>query len=187
MKKENVYTVGTTVIIKTVTDNDLEDYLYMKRYATIFKEAYDKENGLWEYMKPRLIEDIKGNDCICLIYQRSSGCAVGYIDLELKNENRPMIGIGILENERRKGYATEAARLLVQKVLEHDEVECVEWMTTIGNEASNKIAQKLGGKLIREEPIIPIELQKELQEDEVREEMKIPCYVVYGIYRKWKF
>lgn len=30
-------------------------------------------------------------------------------------------------------------------------------MTTEGNEASNRIAQKLGGEIIREEPIVPQE------------------------------
>lgn len=91
----------------------------------IRSSSYDKKNGLWEYMKPRLIEYIDGDDCVCLIYLKSSGRAIGYIDLELKNENRPKIGIGILEDERQKGYATEAADLMIQMVLEHDEIECV--------------------------------------------------------------
>lgn len=95
-----------------------------------------------------------GNNCICLIYLRNTGCAVGYIDLQLENEHRSQVGIGILEDERKKGYAMEASWLLVQKVLKHDKIECIEWMTTSDNEASNRIAQKLGGKIIRKEPIV---------------------------------
>jgi RimJ/RimL family protein N-acetyltransferase len=71
---------------------------------------------------------------------------------------------------------------LLQKVLKYEEIECIEWMTTSGNEASNRIAQKLGGKIIRKEPIIPGEVM-ERWEDEILE-TEIPCCVVYGIYRE---
>lgn len=54
-----------------MTKNDVENYLYIKRFVSNFKEAYDKENGFWEYMKPQLIEDINGNNWICLIYLKS--------------------------------------------------------------------------------------------------------------------
>lgn len=123
MEKEDIYITGDTVVIKSVTENDIEDYLYIKRYATLFKAEYDKENGFWEYMKPRLIEDINGNDCICLIYLQNTGRVLGYIDLELENVRRPQVGIGILEEDRNKGYAFEASRLLLQKVLEYEEIE----------------------------------------------------------------
>ena len=183
MKKENIHITGDLVVIKSVTENDIEDYLHIKRYATNLKAEYDKENGFWEYMKPRLIEDINGSDCICLIYLKSTSHAIGYIDLQLENEHRPQVGLGILENERKKGYAMEASRLLIQRVLKHDEIECIEWMTTSGNEASNRIALKLGGRIIRKEPIIPKEAL-EHWDDENSEETEIPCYVVYGIYRE---
>jgi RimJ/RimL family protein N-acetyltransferase len=183
LKKEDIYITGDLVIIKSVTENDIEDYLYVKRYASLFKEAYDKENGFWEYMKPRLIEDINGNDCICLICLKNTGRVIGYIDIEMKNVHRPQVGIGILEEDRRKGYALEASRLLLRRVLEYEEIEFIEWMTTSGNEASNRIAQKLGGKIIRKESILP-EAVLEHWDDEISKEEDIPCYVVYGIYRE---
>jgi RimJ/RimL family protein N-acetyltransferase len=182
LEKEDIYITGDSVVIKSVKENDIEDYLHVKRYATIFKAAYDKENEFWEYMKPQLIEDINGNDCICLICLKNTGRVIGYIDIEMKNVHRPQVGIGILEEDRRKGYALEASRLLLQKVLEYEEIECIEWMTTSSNEASNRIAQKLGGKIIRKEPIIPGEVM-ERWEDEILE-TEIPCCVVYGIYRE---
>lgn len=182
MEKENIYITGDSIVIKSVTKNDIEDYLYIKRYATILKAEYDKENGFWEYMKPRLIEDINGNDCICLIYLKNTGRVIGYIDLEMENVHRPQVGIGILEGDRNNGYAFEASQLLLQKVLEYEEIECIEWMTTSGNEASNRIVRKLGGEIIRKEPIVPKEA-RERWRDEISKE-KIPCYVVYGMYRK---
>jgi RimJ/RimL family protein N-acetyltransferase len=90
------------------------------------------------------------------------------------------VGIGILEEDRKQGYALEASRLLLQKVLKYEEIECIEWMTTSGNEASNRIAQKLGGKIIRKEPIIPEEVMERWEAVET----EIPHCVVYGIYRE---
>ncbi len=84
MKKENIHITGDSIIIKSVTENDVEDYLYIKRFASIFRAEYDKENGFWEYMKPQLIEDINGSDYICLIYVKNTGRVIGYIELEMK-------------------------------------------------------------------------------------------------------
>ncbi len=87
-----------------------------------------------------------------------------------------------IRGREKKRYAFEASRFLVQKVFEHDEIECAEWMTTSGNEASNRIAQRLGREIIRKEPIVPKEAI-EHWEDKISG-TGIPCYVVYGIYRK---
>lgn len=181
--KEDIYISGDLVIIKSVTEKDIEDYLRVRRYATVFKVAYDAENELWESMKQKLIDDIKGDNIICLIYQKKSENVVGYIELELDDVCHPDVGIGILEEEREKGYAFEAASLFINKMLGNEEIEYIEWMTTRGNDASNRIAQKLGGEIIREEPIIP---KKALEccGYEISGKTEIPCYVVYGVYRK---
>lgn len=183
MQKESLHITGESVMIRSVTGKDLDDYLYIRRYATIFKTAYDTEDGLWEHMKPGLIEDIKGPNIICLIYQRQSQKRIGYIELEMKDVHRPKVGIGILEEERKKGYAFEAASLLINKVFEDEGIEYMEWLTTEGNEASHKTAQKLGGEIIRREPLIPADVM-ERWGGETPKEKGIPCYVVYGIYRK---
>lgn len=165
-----------------MTEKEIDEYLSIRRYATIFKTVYDAENELWFAMKQELIDDVKGANIICLIYQKKSKDAVGYIELEMKDSHHPDVGIGILEKERKKGYAFEAAVLLIDKAFEDEEIEYIEWMTTEGNEASNRIAQKLGGEIIRTEPIIPEDV-KECWGEEISKE-KIPCYVIYGIYRE---
>lgn len=182
MMKEDIHIIGDSVVIKSAQESDIEDYLYVKRYATLFKETYDKENEFWEYMKSQLIEDMNGNDCSCLIYHKNTNRVIGYIDLEMKNMHRPQVGIGILEEDRRKGYALEASRLLFQKVLEGEEIECIEWTTTSDNEASNRIAKELGGKIIRKDAIIPEEIMERWKDEILGEE--IPYCIVYGIYRK---
>lgn len=87
-----------------------------------------------------MINDVKGANIICLIYQKKSKDAVGYIELEMKDSHHPDVGMGILEEEREKGYAFEAAALLINKAFEDKGIEYIEWMTTKGNEASNRIA-----------------------------------------------
>lgn len=134
-------------------------------------------------MKPRLIDDMNGDNIICLVYQKESGRVVGYIELEMLDIHNPKVEIGIMECDRRKGYAFEAFALLVNKTFENGEIECIEWMTTSGNEASNRIVQKLGGKVIRKNPIIPDEVMDRWSNDFLSES-EIPCYNVYGIYRE---
>lgn len=102
MKKENIYIAGDSLVIKSVKEQVIDDYLYIERFATILKAMYDKENGFWEYMKPRLLDDMNGSDIICLIYLRKSNKAIGYIELEMNEINHPKVGIGILEEERKK-------------------------------------------------------------------------------------
>lgn len=88
-----------------------------------------------------------------------------------------------MEEEREKVYAFEAAALLINKAFEDKGIEYIEWMTTKGNEASNRIAQKLGGRIIREETIISEDIMEHWGEEISKEE--IPCYVVYGVYREY--
>jgi RimJ/RimL family protein N-acetyltransferase len=181
LEKENIYITGDSVIIESVTEKELDDYLYIKRYATMIASEFDRLDGFWEYMKPSYIEDLHGPDIICLIYNIKSNKAIGYISFEMKDWHHPKVGIGILEEQREKGYAFEAATLLINKAFEDKAIEYIEWMTTKGNKASNSIARKLGGRIIREEPIVPKEALEHWGEEISQEE--IPCYVVYGIYR----
>ena len=183
MKKENICIVGDSVILKSVTENEIDDYLYIRRFATVFKMAYDADNELWARMRQALIDDVKGENVICHIYLKKSKEAIGYIELEMADLHHPNVGIGILEEERKKGYAFETSALLINRVFENEEIEYIKWMTTEGNEASNRIALKLGGKFIRTEPIIPEDVM-ERWGDEIFSESKVPSYVVYGIYRQ---
>ncbi len=181
--KKDIYITGESVIIKSVTENEIEDYLYIKRFATIIAPEFDRLDGFWEYMKPSYIDDLHSSDIICLIYNIKSNKAIGYISFEMKDWHHPEVGIGILEEQREKGYAFEAATLLINWAFEDEEIEYIEWMTTEGNEASNRIAQKLGGEIIRKEPMISKNVMEHWGE-EISKKNEIPCYVVYGIYRK---
>lgn len=47
-----------------------------------------------------------------------------------------------------KWNAIGAANLLINNALSNEEIGCIEWITIGGNEASNRIAQKLGEKFL---------------------------------------
>ncbi len=66
--KKDIYIIGESVIIKSVTEKEIDDYLYIKRFATMIAPEFDRLDGFWEYMKPSYIEDLRGSDIICLIY-----------------------------------------------------------------------------------------------------------------------
>ena len=40
MKKEDIYIVGDSVIIKSVTEKEIDDYLHIRRFATVFKAEF---------------------------------------------------------------------------------------------------------------------------------------------------
>lgn len=183
MNRNNIYLIGKLVIVKNVLTNELETYLNVRRYATMFQVAYDMDAKLWENMKQQLIDDITGKNVICLIYEAKSMVPCGYIELEMDNIHRPKVGIGILEKYRERGYALEAATLLLYEVLEED-IECIEWLAMANNEASNKIAKRLGGKIVRKDPLIPKEITEGLENDAINE-VEIPCCNVYEIYRRF--
>lgn len=187
MNKNNISLTGKSVIVKSVTTNELEEYLKVRRYATMFKVAYDMDAKLWENMKQQLVDDITGKNVICLIYEAKSMAACGYIELEMDNIHKPKVGIGILENYRERGYALEASALLLHKALEEDDIECIEWLATANNEASNKIAKRLGGEIVRKDPLISRGIAKSGENDGAINEAEIPCCNVYEICRQEGF
>ena len=49
--KKDIYIMGESVIIKSVTEKEIDDYLYIKRFATMIAPEFDRLDGFWEYMK----------------------------------------------------------------------------------------------------------------------------------------
>lgn len=181
MNKNNISLTGKSVIVKNVSTDKLEEYLNVRRYATMFRVAYDMDAGLWKNMKQQLVDDITGKNVICLIYEAKSMDVCGYIELEMGNRHKPKVGIGILEDYRERGYALEASALLLYEALEEDDIECIEWLAIANNEASNKIAKRLGGEIVRKDPLIPREIMEGWGNDDAINEGEIPCCNVYEI------
>ena len=79
---------------------------------------------------------------------------IGFKGLNKINNNCDL-GYGIIESERRKGYAEEAAKSLINWVLNNDSSITITASTLIDNENSIKLLQKLNFiEIIRDEILI---------------------------------
>ncbi len=56
------------------------------------------------------------------------------------------IGYGLVQNERGRGYSTEAAQLMVDYLFLSKEIECIQASTDIENTASQRVLEKTGFK-----------------------------------------
>lgn len=64
------------------------------------------------------------------------------------------MNIAILEEYQRRGYAFDAARVLLKNVFEKETVKHVIWSAFSSNKASCKIAEKLGGIVVEGKDLI---------------------------------
>ena len=67
----------------------------------------------------------------------------------------PYIGIDMRDGYMGKGYAQEAARLLIDFASKHYDVDYFIWKADKDNYVSRHIAEKLGGGLIAEKTALP--------------------------------
>ena len=148
------------LLLTPMTDGEL-DALILRTEAPELKAAYgemldgcrsDAANRLW-YTAWK-------------ITLRESGEAVGDLGFKGPAKNAAVeIGYGIDEPQRLKGYATEAARALIDWAFSHEEVTFVEAETEPDNPASQRVLQKLefqpdgegeeGPRFVLEKPIHP--------------------------------
>jgi len=75
--------------------------------------------------------------------EKKDGTKVGYIDHSLRG-NMLEIGYVLIPNERRKGYCTEAAKIMVDYLFLSKDIIRVQAHTPIRNVASQKVLEKVG-------------------------------------------
>lgn len=98
-----------------------------------------------------------------MIIQKDTRKIIGDIGFKGYNffENSCDIGYGIIEAERKKGYATEACLALINWAFEHESLETITAATLEDNENSIKLLQKLNFEITtQEEGMIFWELKK---------------------------
>ncbi len=83
------------------------------------------------------------------IIEKKDGTKIGLISYF--NMLHPMgklleIGFTLVPNERRKGYCTEAAKIMVDYLFLSKEIVCIQALTDIGNVASQKVLENVGFK-----------------------------------------
>lgn len=107
--------------------------------------------------------------------------SVGYINLTFGDSRQAEVDLAVIEEYRRKGYAFEAAKLLIQNTIKNGLVESVIWSAFPSNKASCRIAEKLGGVLIERGNFIKEAMQAAGCTFESIDEGDIPKTVSYEI------
>lgn len=177
---------GEKIIVSPLKQLNLECYLSTYKSASAFSKVYERMPDFWKTQR-KWIEDYaageKGAKERYLITEKASLKGCGYIELNYDNQKMPEVDIAVLEEYQRKGYAFEAAKMLLQYVLEKETVECIIWNAFASNIASSRLAEKLGGVVVKGKNLI-VEAMHEagFQMDSV-DDKEIPKMVTYEIGR----
>ena len=83
------------------------------------------------------------------IIEKKDGTKIGFIvHLYVQHPMGKMLEMGyvLVPSERRKGYCTEAAKLMVDYLFLSKDTACIQATTDVGNTASQKVLEKTGFK-----------------------------------------
>ena len=148
---------GEKVIICPLNQTNVKSYQSIYKRASAFSEVYEMMPDFWENQR-KCIENYvigeKGNKARYLIIEKESSEGCGYIGLDYDNLTMPEVSIAILEEYQRKGYAFEAAKILLENMFEKEPIKCIIWSAFFSNKASCRIAEKLGGIVVEGKNLI---------------------------------
>lgn len=148
MKKLKVDITEDSIRLKSLSPKDEKVYLDMQRRASLFANAFDHIEGLWEYMIPTFREHLTDKEIRCLIYDLQSGKAVGFVEATKSGNGHWEIGIAILPEDRKQGFGFRASHIFVKYLFENLGIDAVYWNVFPKNAPSIRIAEKLDGKCI---------------------------------------
>jgi RimJ/RimL family protein N-acetyltransferase len=135
---------GKTVNLRVIEKEDLSDIQewindlqFIGEYEPLsqetleeLKQQYDRtfnNGGKWFFIETKI------------------GIKIGYVVYYLSRKQYE-IGYGVIPNEREKGYATEAATILVDYLFLSKDIVRIQADTTEGNLASQRVLEKVGFK-----------------------------------------
>lgn len=184
MYNENTMLRGKKVTVISLQQSNLESYLSVFKKASPFAEMYEKFDDLWDSARRDIENDyIQANVKRFLIIENSLSESVGYINFTYYDLGQAEVDIAVVEEYRRKGYAFEAAKLLIQNTIKNGLAESVIWSAFPSNKASCHIAEKLGGVPIEGKNYIKEAMQAAGCTFESINEGDIPKTVSYEIRR----
>ena len=137
--------VGDRVSLVPVTDQNLRELYDMWNDPAVAGEYRGFTPMSWDEFGEKFV---KGATWF-LIEKISDGAIVGWIDYYWTRTDYPHlfeIGYAMKPNERRKGYMTEAAKLIVNHLFTKKDIERVESITDTQNLASQGVLEKAGFK-----------------------------------------
>ena len=182
MYNENTILRGKKVTVIPLQQSNLNSYLLVYKKASPFAEMYEKNDDLWNSARKDVENEyIQVGNRRFLIIENSLSKSVGYINFTFCDSRQIEVDVAIVEEYRRKGYAFEAAKLLIQNTIKNGLAESVIWSAFPSNRASCRIAEKLGGVPIEGRNLIKEAMQAAGCTFESIDEGDIPKTVSYEI------
>ena len=138
------------LIIRQISEKDYSAY-YEMQYSRSFIQKffeYGFVREVWEKEK-------EGHLLIFTIIEKCSNEICGFCQLKHMDTPTPELGIDIIDEFMGNGYAQEAIWLLISHAKLYYNVDYFIWEAEKDNLISCHIAEKLGGKLIKEKPLLP--------------------------------
>lgn len=148
---------GEKVIVSPLNRKNMESYLSTYKRASAFSRVYEMMPGFWETQRQRIENYAAGESNgkeRYLIAEKTSLQGCGYIELNYENPKIPDVDIAVLEECQRKGYAFDAAKILLEYAFRKGTVEYIIWNAFASNIASCKLAEKLGGVAVKGKNLI---------------------------------
>lgn len=142
MSKKIYATDGQLSLIRLSVE-ERENYMRVKRQVSTMPGFYansETEEMLWKLT-------IEGKDIDFSIYDKI-GEYCGNVVLQNPTSVTPEIGIDLLENQRNKGIAARAIRLLARKKYEEGEIDYYLLRVSSYNTHSKHMIEKMGCELI---------------------------------------
>lgn len=140
------YGDGKKVYIRALIEADYsvckEVYYSHFAYKKIFTEKFME--SIWKGLNAK-------NVFSCTIVEKSTGEIGGFCQLRNIDSHTPELGIDIRDGCMGRGYAQEAARLLIGYASERFKTAYFIWKADRTNLVSRHIAEKLGGEYISEQ------------------------------------
>ena len=137
--------LGNKVRLRPLGDSDVDDF-----YKWWNDPEFSGEYAGFEPISRDDVQEIVGNEEWFMIISRLEDRKVGFISyypVRRDYLNLFEIGYRTMPSERRKGYTTEAARLLVDYLFSSKkEIERIESVTDVENVPSQRVLEKNGFK-----------------------------------------
>lgn len=135
------YGDGKQVYIRKLREEDYSVYREVNYSRSLFQKVFDDNlmQGIWKMPNA---EDI----LVCTIIEKVDKEKSGFCQLDKIDTSTPYIGIDMRDGYMGKGYAQEAARLLIDYASRHYDMDYFIWKAD---------KDKLGGRLIAEKTALP--------------------------------
>jgi RimJ/RimL family protein N-acetyltransferase len=135
--------LGSKVGLRPLDDSDVDDF-----FKWWNDPEFSGEYAGFEPISRTDVQDLVGKEGWFMIFSRSENRKIGFISyypVRRDYLNLFEIGYRMRPDERRKGYTTEAARLLVDHLfVTKKEIERIESVTDVENVPSQRVLEKNG-------------------------------------------